>query len=92
MADNQNIPKRGRRMRKRLRGALDSKTGRSVGLASLAAPLAGLIVEDLRRKDSVIKGLIGTGVKKLIEARRAKRIEAVDITDKVEVVTDKSGD
>ena len=76
-----------RRQRSRLRGLTTSKTGKTIGIASIAAPIIGYIVSDLRKPDSIIHALINEISKKLLSAKW-KKIEAIDITDKVEVITD----
>jgi hypothetical protein len=60
-----------------------------IGLTSIAAPVVGLIVRDLRRPDSLIRRLIGGAATKLLE-RRAVKGEPTDITDKVEVTMDEN--
>ena len=78
----------GRRTRRRLRGMLKTKTGKTIGLASIAAPVIGYIVQDLRKPDSLIRELVGGTVNKLIAYRR-KKTEAIDISDKVEILEEK---
>jgi len=76
-----------RRTRKRLRGMFESRTSKTIGLASIAAPLVGYVVRDLKKPDSVIRGLVSTAVKKLL-ATGSKKAEALDISDKVEIIED----
>lgn len=78
----------GQRQRKRLRGMFTGKTGRAIGVSSIAAPIIGYIVNDLKKPDSIIRGLVGGVVRKFLPAKSGK-IEAIDITDKVEILEDK---
>ena len=73
----------GQRLRKRLRGMLDTKAGKSLGIASVAAPIAGLIAHDLQKPDSVIRGLISGGVKRLLALK--DKISAIDISKHAEI-------
>jgi hypothetical protein len=82
-------PESGRRQRTRLRGALSGKRGKAVGLTSLAAPLVGFIVNDLKKPDSVIRSFLKSTTRKLLQ-RPAKKAEAIDISDKVDVIIDKT--
>ena len=77
-----------RRTRRRLRGMFETKTGKTIGLASIAAPVIGYIVQDIRKPDSLIRELLGGTVKKLVAYRR-KKTEAIDISDKVEILEEK---
>jgi hypothetical protein len=79
---------RGRR-RRQLRGRFSGKTGKAIGITSVAAPLLGLVVNDLKKPDSLIRTFIGGTARKLLE-KRANKAQIVDITDKVEVVVDES--
>ena len=78
----------GRRFRNRVRGYLSGKKGKTAGIAAIVAPVVGLVVNDLRKPDSLIRGLIGKTVQKLL-ALKTKEKKAIDITDKVEVVAGK---
>ena len=82
-------PAGSRRQRKRLRGVFTGKTGKAVGYTSIAAPIIGYVLNDIRKPDSVIRGLIGTVARTLIGGK-VKKTEAIDITDKVEVIEDHS--
>jgi hypothetical protein len=73
------------RGRRRLRGRFSGKTGKAVGITSVAAPLLGLVVNDLKKPDSMIRTFIGGATRKLLE-KRTNKVKAIDITDKVEVV------
>jgi len=75
-------------LRNRVRGYLSGKKGKTAGIAAVVAPVVGYIVNDLRKPDSLIRGLIGKTVPKLLAAR-TKEKKAIDITDKVEVVAGK---
>jgi hypothetical protein len=78
-----------RRIRRRFRGLMESKTGKVVGFTSLAAPVFGYIVNDLRKPNSIIRQLFCQAVNKLLESKN-KQVEAIDITDQVEIIdTDK---
>jgi hypothetical protein len=77
----------GRRFRNRVRGMMSSKTGKTVSLASIATPIIGYVVNDLRKPDSVIRGLVGRAVNRLLPAR-SKEIKEIDITDEVEILED----
>ena len=79
----------GRRQRSRLRGLATGKTGKTIGFTSIAAPIVGYVVNDLRKPDSIIRALIG-GISKKLLPMKWQRVEAIDITDKVEVITDDS--
>lgn len=77
----------GRRFRARLRGAMSTRSGKAIGLASvasLAAPVVGFIVRDLGKPDSVLRALTQRAVAGLLAGRTRPRQE-VDITDKVGV-------
>jgi len=78
----------GRRQRKRLRGMFTGKTGKAIGFTSIAAPIIGYVVNDLKKPDSIVRGLIGGVVRKLLPAKSGK-VEVIDITDKVEILEDK---
>lgn len=88
-SDNTVVGRGERRTRRRLRGAFSGKAGRAVGITSIAAPLVGVIVNDLKKPDGFIRTLIGRTAKKLIEGK-SKKTKAIDITDKVEVIVDDS--
>jgi hypothetical protein len=79
----------GRRRRNRLRGMCTGRTGKAIGFTSIAAPLIGYVVNDLKKPDSIIRGLIGRTADKLL-ALKSKKVEAIDISDKVEVIEDNS--
>ena len=78
----------GRRMRKRLGRCFSGKQGKTIGIASIAAPVAGFIVNDLRKPNSIIRNLLAITAAKLLPARFERR-KALDISDKVEVIEDK---
>ncbi len=78
----------GRRQRRRLRGMFASKTGKTIGYTSIAAPIVGYIVNDLKKPDSIIRGLAGGVVSKLLPVK-SRKVEAIDITDKIEILEDK---
>jgi hypothetical protein len=89
--DNSGTVTGGRRQRNRLRGMCTGGTGKTIGFASIAVPIIGYVVNDLKKPDSLIRGLIGKTANKLL-AMKSKKIEAIDISDKVEVVEDNSTD
>ncbi len=74
-----------RRIRRRIRGMMESKAGKVAGYTSLAAPVIGFIINDLRKPNSMVRQLIGKAVNKLLESKN-KKVEAIDITDKVEIL------
>jgi hypothetical protein len=61
------------------------KTGKTIGLASIAAPIVGFVVNDLKKPNSVIRALVATTVRKLLPAK-SDQPKAIDITDKVEII------
>lgn len=79
----------GRRQRGRMRGMLTGKTGKAAGFMSIVGPIIGYVVHDLKKPDSIIRGLIGRTVNKLLPAK-AQRVETIDITDEVEILEDNS--
>ena len=74
-----------RRIRSRLRGMMESKSGKAVGITSLVVPAIGYILNDLRKPNSIARQLIGKAVDKFLKLKTEK-VEAIDITDKVEIV------
>jgi len=85
--DTEKLDTSGGRVRRRLRGMMSSKSGKTIGIASLAAPVVGFIVSDLQKPNSIIRGLIGKTVNKLLETK-SERTEAIDITHEVEIIDD----
>ncbi len=83
--------KNDRRIRRRFRGLMESRTGKAVGYTSIAAPVIGFIINDLRKPNSIVRQLIGKAVNKLLESK-SKKIEAIDITDKVEILDENNHD
>ncbi len=77
----------GGRVRRRLRGMMNSKTGRTVGVASLAAPILGYIISDLQKPNSTIRNLVNKGINRLLESK-IRKTEAIDITHEVEIIDD----
>jgi hypothetical protein len=61
------------------------KTGKTIGLASIAAPIVGFVVNDLKKPNSVIRALVATTVRKLLPAK-SDQPKVIDITDKVEII------
>ena len=78
-----------RRARTRLRGMFSGKRGKAIGFTSVAAPILGYVVNDLRKPDSVVRGLIGGVIRKLLPPK-SEKLEAIDITDEVEILEDDS--
>ena len=75
----------GGRRRIRMRGMLSTKTGKAIGLTSIAAPILGYVVNDLKKPDSIVRGLATAAIRKLIHSKQ-KEIQEIDITDKVEII------
>lgn len=63
---------------------METKTGKAVGIVSLAAPVVGFIIKDLKKPNSITRQLVGKAVKKLLE-RKPKQVEVIDITDRAEI-------
>ncbi len=76
--------KPGKRVHRRIRGVFSGKTGKAVGLSSLAAPVVSWIVYDLRKPNSVIRTVLTHTVKRLLSTPSNAQ-QALDITDKVEI-------
>ena len=74
-----------RKIRRRFRGAMKSRTGKAVGFTSLAAPIIGYIINDLRKPNSIVRQLIGKAVNKLLESK-IEKVEAIDITDEIKII------
>jgi len=64
---------------------LSSKTGKTIGFTSIAAPIIGYVVNDLKKPDSLVRSLLSGAVRKLLPAK-TEIVEAVDITDEVEII------
>jgi len=86
-SDSAGPPGGGRRQRSRLRGVLSGKTGKTIGFTSIAAPIIGYVMNDLKKPDSVVRSLITGVVRKLLPAKTEK-VEAIDVTDRVEIIED----
>lgn len=80
-----------RRIRRRLRGMMKTRTGKAVGYTSLVAPVIGFILNDLRKPNSLVRRLAGKVVNRFLESKPEK-IEAIDITDQVELLDEKNND
>jgi hypothetical protein len=63
-----------------------------LGISSLAAPIAGYIVNDLRKPDSIIRSLVAAAVSRVRLSSIAVKKE-LNIGDRAEIVVheDKSG-
>ena len=66
---------------------MNSPTGRTVKYSSLVAPVVGIILNDLRKPNSLSRQLLGKAMNKLME-RKYDKVEIIDITDKVEISDD----
>jgi len=75
----------GGQKRKRLRGMITGRSGRTIGFTSLAAPIIGYVINDLRKPDSVVRELAGRVLRRLLP-NRSESAPVIDITDKVEVL------
>ena len=73
----------GRQIRQRVRGLYRGKSGKAIGFASIALPLIGYAINDLKKPDSLIRGLIGRSVRMLLPGPEKRKM--VDISDTVEV-------
>jgi len=65
------------------------KTGKAIGFTSIAAPIIGYIVNDLKKPNSLVRGLIGSVARKLLPAK-SEQAKVIDITDDVEILEDDS--
>ena len=77
----------GRRIRRRARGMLGTRTGKTIGFTSIAAPIIGFVVNDLKKPDSILRRLAGHAMTKLLPSK-AEKHEAIDISDRVEILED----
>jgi len=87
MGNTQEMRGRGRRFR--LRGVFSGKRGRQAGLASLFVPLAGYVIQDLRRPDSTVKALAQRAYAYLTRSI-TDRQKAIDPAGRVEIVETKT--
>jgi hypothetical protein len=69
----------------RFRGMFGGKRGKAIGFGAIAAPIAGLIANDLRKADGVIRGVIVPTVARLLPERLGGK-RKLDISDKAEVI------
>ena len=76
-----------RRNRRRIRGMMESRTGKVVGITSIAAPVIGYIINDLRRPNSFVRQLLCKVVTRLLQSKN-REVEAIDITDEVEILNE----
>lgn len=76
---------RGAMMRRRVRGFFSTRQGKTVGIASIAAPIIGLIANDLRKADGLIRGLVAPSVTRLLSAR-FNGGQKLNVGDKAEVI------
>ena len=63
--------------------------GRQAGLASLIIPLAGYVIQDLRKPNSTVKALAQRAYAYLTQAK-ADRRKAIDPAGRVEVIETKT--
>jgi hypothetical protein len=70
---------------------LSGKTGRTIGISSIAAPIIGYVINDLKKPDSVVRGLIGGVVRRLLPGK-TERVEAIDITEDAEIIDSNSAE
>jgi len=75
------------RRRRRLRGMFSGTKGKAIGAASIAAPLVGLIANDLKNPHGLIRSVLAPAAFRLIKGK-PERQEAIDITHEVEVLDD----
>ena len=75
----------GGRQRKRMRGMFSSKTGKTIGFTSIAAPIIGYVINDLKKPNSIVRNLIGGAVRKLLPAK-SEKVDAIDITNEIEII------
>ncbi len=76
---------RGVMIRRRIRGFFSTRPGKAVGFASIAAPIVGLITNDLRKADGVIRGVIAPSVTRLLSGK-LNGGKKLDVSDKAEVI------
>lgn len=74
-----------RQRRVRLRGALSGKRGKRLGLASTIIPVAGYVIQDLRKPDSVIKA-VTQRVRTYLADRIADRRKRISSSGRVEIL------
>ena len=67
---------------------MSSKAGKTAGIASIVAPVVGFVVNDLKKPNSVIRALTSKAINRFLPQRKQK-IEAIDITDEIEIIEDK---
>ncbi|MFH1687923.1 MAG: hypothetical protein ABIE70_10455 [bacterium] len=68
---------------------LSGKTGKTIGFTSLATPVIGFVLNDLKKPDSIVRRLVGGVVRKLLPAK-VEKVEMIDVTDEVEIIEDSS--
>ena len=91
MLNNQGSDARGRRQRRRLRGIFAGKRGKQIGLLSFVTPLAGYVIQDLRKPDSVIKSIAQRAYLYLAERKTVRR-QRIDPAGRVEVLQTNSNE
>ena len=67
---------------------MSSRAGKTAGVASIVAPVVGFVVNDLKKPNSIIRALTKKAINHILP-QRMEKIEAIDITDEVEIIEDK---
>jgi len=73
------------------KGIMRGRGGKLAGFSAIVVPIAGFIINDLKKPDGIIKGLFSAFRDGYRDARSARDAQyessgAVDITDQVEIV------
>ncbi len=82
---------RQRRRRGRIASCLSGPKGKAIGFSSLAAPIAGYIINDLRKPDSVIRGLVAGAVSRLRLYYDSRTRKELDVGDRAEIIVHDAG-
>ena len=85
MSNEQSTGPERRRRRIRLRGAFKGKRGKRLGLASAVVPLAGYLIQDLRKPDSVVRAIV-MRARAYLTDRMAERRKRIDRRAQVEIL------
>lgn len=75
----------GNRRRWKIPAIFSGKRGKAVGIGAIAAPIVGLIANDLRKANGFIRGAIAPAITRLLP-RKISRGKKLDISDKAEVI------
>ncbi len=89
MGDAQQTRGPGGGRRFRFRRAFSGKGGRRAGLASLFIPLAGYVVQDLRKPDSTVKALAQRAYAYFTRPKTDRR-QAINPAGRVEIIGTKT--